>query len=55
VNVVIILLLGATLGAVITWIALKRWKGKAIVQEIEGGDGMAMNSLARGGADEGPR
>ena len=38
VNVVIILLLGATLCAVMTWITPKRLKGKAIVQEIDDGE-----------------
>ena len=42
VYVVIIVLLGATLCAVMTWIAPKRLKSKAIVQGIDDGDGVAM-------------
>jgi hypothetical protein len=39
---VILNLLGATLCAVMTWITPKRLKGKAIVQEIHDGEGLAM-------------
>jgi len=48
VNVVIIVLLGATLCAVMTWITPKRLKGKAIVREIAQGDGTAMVLRAGG-------
>ena len=48
VNVVIIVLLGATLCAVMTWITPKRLKGKAIVQGIAQGDGTAMVLRAGG-------
>jgi hypothetical protein len=42
VKVVIIVLLGATLCAVITWITPICLKGKAIVRHIEDGEGLAM-------------
>jgi hypothetical protein len=42
VKVVIIVLLGATLCAVMTWITPKRLKSKAIVQGIDDGEGLAM-------------
>ena len=43
-----IVLLGATLCAVMTWITPKRLKGKAIVREIAQGDGTAMVLRAGG-------
>ena len=44
VNVVIIVLLGSTLCAVITWITPKCLKGKGILQQIADGEGTAMMS-----------
>jgi hypothetical protein len=42
VNVVMIFLLGATLCAVMTWITPVCSKSKAIVQQIDDGEGLAM-------------
>src|ERR1035441_1437971 len=47
VNVVIIVLLGATLCAVITWITPVAHTSKRIMQGIAKGDGMAMGPASR--------